>query len=681
MDAGAYNQEAYGQPGGIDVAALGRMLRRRWPLGLLAFVSIVVAVSVYTSMQERVYEAEVTLMIGTEQRARGASDFAALEQFMGSGLRSVETQRVMLANPALYKKAAEALEIDTAEFPDEFGVKVEAPEFADMLILTVSDTNPQRAADFANKVAEIFIKENETGTRNAARRAIEFIDKQLAETRKQILSTESQLRDYRQEHGIVDLPSEVSARTTAVNTLRSSAASAAAERAAASSQAAHYRSELGKVEDRVIQSTSIARNPIIGSIEGRISELELERAQQATTRGPEHAEIKKLDEQIAAARAELADAVDTIVSGEQEIINPVHSEFYEAIADAEAAALAAGARESALNAALSGEKERLAQLPGFEAELAALTMDSIGLERMYTILLERKQEFSIQEEATPPVAEVISAAERPRAPVRPRRSLNLAIGVVLGLILAALAIGLVETLDDAPRTSWQAQDALGLSCLADVPKVRPGSELLIGKSVHAGVVDAYGALRTNLRLATAGGMPRSIMVTGAQLGAGATTTAANLAVALARSGHRVVAVDANLRDPQLHEKLGIVPGDGLVDVLAGAAPATSDIVATQERNLWFLAAGSQAPSPVDLLDSEAMKNTMRSLMDQFDAIVIDSPSPEEYSDPIVLAPTCDATLLVILIGRSPLRIAQAEVRKLEWAGRRPIGFVSNAIRR
>ena len=69
---------------------------------------------------------------------------------------------------------------------------------------------------------------------------------------------------------------------------------------AASSQAAHYRSQLAEVEERVIQSTSIARNPIIGSIESRISDLELERAQQATTRGPEHAEIKKLDEQIAA---------------------------------------------------------------------------------------------------------------------------------------------------------------------------------------------------------------------------------------------------------------------------------------------------------------------------------------------------------------------------------------------
>lgn len=681
MDAGAYNQEAYGQTGGIDVAAVGRILRRRWPLGLMVFIVIVATIAVYTSMQEPVYEAKVTLMVGSEQRARGASEFAVFEQLMSSGLRSVETQRVMLENPELYEVAAQRLKIDTADFPAEFSVKVEAPAPADMLVLTVSDTNRKRAADFANAVAEIFVERNQTGTRNAARRAITFIDKQLKDTRDQILKTEAELRDYKQSHSIVDLPSEVSARTNIVNTLSSSIATAAAERAAASSQAAHYRSELAKVDERVIQSTAISRNPIINSLEAQITELELKRAEQSTTRGPEHAEIKKLDEQIASARAALESAVGKIVSGETEAINPLYSSYAQAMAEAEAASLAAGAREGALNSVLARERKRLERIPGYEAELAALTMDSIGLERIYTILLERRQEFAIQEEATPPVAEIIAKAEPPRAPVRPRRSLNLAIGVVLGLILAALAIGLVETLDDAPRTSWQAQDTLGLSSLADVPRVRAGTELLTSNTVHPAVMDAYGALRTNLRLATVGGMPRSVMITGGQLGAGATTAVVNLAVALARSGLRVIAVDANLRDGSLHEKFGVQAGDGLVDVLAGAAQATSAIVATQERNLWLLPAGSQAPSPVDLLDSEPMRNTMRSLMDQFDVVVVDSPSADEYSDPVVLAPSCDATLLVILIGRTSLRMAQAIVSKLEWAGRRPIGFISNGIRR
>ncbi|MBD3175427.1 MAG: AAA family ATPase [Armatimonadia bacterium] len=434
------------------------------------------------------------------------------------------------------------------------------------------------------------------------------------------------------------------------------------------------------MDERIIEQATIARNPLVVEIESRLSDLQFQRANQAVTRGPEHPEVRQLEEQIEQAERDLRTTMQTVMQSQVETTNPLHLSLATSLAAAEAETRAAAGREAALSSVLARERQRLAEIPGLETELAALERDSSAAEQMYSVLLERRQEFAIQEEMTPPVVEVIAAAEEPRSPVRPRKSLNLAIGLVLGLILAALAVGVAESLDDALRTSWQAQELLDLPSLAAVPKARAGSELLISQSASTATVDAYSALRTNLRFAAPGGMPRVIMVAGARAGSGASTVAANLATVLARGGQRVLAVDANLRGGDLPQKLGAQAGGGLSDVLAGAGRPGDCVVQSQERNLWVMPSGSHAPSPVDLLDSVEMKQTVESLAGQYDVIVIDSPSPDQHADPIVLAPNCDAALLVVEIGKTPLRVAQGVIWKLERAGKRPLGFIANGIR-
>lgn len=279
-------------------------------------------------------------------------------------------------------------------------------------------------------------------------------------------------------------------------------------------------------------------------------------------------------------------------------------------------------------------------------------------------------------------ARVIDAATLPRVPVQPKPLQNLALGIMLGLALGVGVALLLEAVDRTIKTPEQASAATGRPMLALVPKRRQSDELVTVEATGDVGGESYRALRTALRFLATDQPVRTIMVTSPSLGEGKTTTAANLAVAFAQSGARVVVVDADLRRARLASILGLSGDVGVTSVLSGEV-LLRDALQTWGPNLSVLAAGPLPPNPAELVGSQAMARLLTDLDDpaRADILIVDAPPILPVTDAVALSTQVHAVVMVVRVGKTRRDGAQEAMRRLDVVSAPMVGYVLNAVPR
>ncbi len=666
----------------MTLRELVSVIARRKGLIVLVIAATLFGAALYTfTIPTMVYEAEAALLV-TPQIGGGepAVEGPSLTEVLRAPVRSVETHRRLLEDPGLLKRACQE-----AGAPEPVGVgprpvRVETVPETDVLVLTVAHQSRDLSAQIANKLAELYVEESRERSVRAAETAASELEAQIAEVQSELADKEDAVRDFKMTAGVADLPTELATYTGLLATLAGEEATASADSISSQRMADQYRTLLRRESQTQVTATTVARNPVVAQLEADLTTLELERAGMAATRGLEHPEVKRLDQRIAQAREELSRAVSTVVESEVQGLNPVYADLASSLASAEATARASQARQAALQSLLADQQRRMAAMPKIQTELARLERDAQITAQVYERLSQQCHELRIQEAMVTPSVEVVTEATPPLRPARPNAMVNLAIGLLLGLLFAAMAVGIAESMDDAIRTSWQAQAALGLPSLGVIPKAVTGSPLLAADGYGLEVSDAFRTLRTNLRLSLPEGVPASIVVTSPRPADGRTTVAVNLGVTLAQSGKRVLVLDADLRRPTLHALLGTPASPGFTDALAGAADPLSCVLATRVPNLYALPGGAPASPHADLLESGRVIAVLDALRPSFDVIILDTSSLSASSDALALAPLCDAAIEVVRVGATPMKVANGAAAKLAHAGRCPIGLVFNQVR-
>jgi capsular exopolysaccharide synthesis family protein len=154
---------------------------------------------------------------------------------------------------------------------------------------------------------------------------------------------------------------------------------------------------------------------------------------------------------------------------------------------------------------------------------------------------------------------------------------------------------------------------------------------------------------------------------------GKTTTSANLAITIALSGRKVLLIDADMRRAHVHKLFGLERGPGLADILVGTHNA-GIIQKTVVNGLSFLPAGIPSVPPTELLDTERMRKLLETSAERFDVVIVDTPPVLAATDPIVIAPYCDAILVVASADKTDFR-ALSQVESTLGAVGVPIGGV------
>ena len=192
---------------------------------------------------------------------------------------------------------------------------------------------------------------------------------------------------------------------------------------------------------------------------------------------------------------------------------------------------------------------------------------------------------------------------------------------------------------------------------------------------RSAISEAYRSLATALQFSTEYGLPRSIMVASAGPSEGKSSTALAIARHFATMGMKVLLVDADMRKPSLHTKLGQGNLVGLSNYLTGAATPPQVLQKTDHNNLAFIASGPLPPNAGDLLGGTRIFSMLSVGSEIFDLIVIDSPPLLGLADAQLLANAAQATIFVAGSGQSRKGMIQAALRRLQLARVTPIGIV------
>lgn len=276
---------------------------------------------------------------------------------------------------------------------------------------------------------------------------------------------------------------------------------------------------------------------------------------------------------------------------------------------------------------------------------------------------------------------VVTPATAPPLPSSPNTKLYLAIGLLLGIVAALGFVALRSVVDtrvrgeaDLRRIS-QAPILGGLAYDSDATK-RP---LITHAPSQSPRAEAFRQIRTNLQFANVASKSNAILVTSSLPSEGKSTTATNLAIAMAQSGQKVCLVDADLRRPRVDEYLGLERNAGLTTALIGRAEVGDLLQPWGEDDLMVLTAGQIPPNPSELLGSEAMRQLLTDLEQNFDAVVVDAPPLLPVTDAAILAQEVGGVVLVV--GSSKVKVMDVEksLSNLHMVNAQVLGVVFNML--
>lgn len=277
---------------------------------------------------------------------------------------------------------------------------------------------------------------------------------------------------------------------------------------------------------------------------------------------------------------------------------------------------------------------------------------------------------------------IITPARLPQGPRATGKGRTIAASLAAGLALGLMAAFVLDRLDTRVRGAADLQQALGVQSLGSIPVfskglAKPDRALVTTTAPDGPESDAFRRLRTSVLLALGGDGPHTLMVTSSVADEGKSTVAANLAMAIALGGRRVLLIAADLRNDGFEKLIPnsppVVPG--LTDLLRQQAPV--DLAEHRLGDLTYILGGSKEASPTDVLGSEMMTDAIPALADGYDLVIFDTPPVLAAADALVLARKVDATLLVVSPTKATVAEADAALAELRLAGAHVLGAVVN----
>lgn len=283
--------------------------------------------------------------------------------------------------------------------------------------------------------------------------------------------------------------------------------------------------------------------------------------------------------------------------------------------------------------------------------------------------------------SSPVSLSIITPATVPTAPSAPNTRMNLLLGAFFGLGIGIGIAILRSTLDNRVRGEADVRLVTDAPILGGIAfdQTATRKPLLTQTPAQSPRAESFRQLRTNLQFANVTGQARTVLVTSSVPGEGKSTTATNLAIALAQAGQTVCLVDADLRRPMVNEYLGLDRSIGLTTALVGSSDVNDMLQPWGDDNLFVLASGQIPPNPSELLGSEGMKHLILRLEQAFDTVVVDAPPLLPVTDAAVLSQHVGGVIVVIGSQKLKRQDLEKSLSALQMVGSNLLGLVLNRL--
>lgn len=543
--------------------------------------------------------------------------------------------------------------------------------------------DPLLATKIVNAIADVYVLQNLEQKVETNASASDFLQKRVAELQTQIRSGEEHLINYAKSNQILSLDSSQNTVVQRLSDLNNRLSQAENDRITAE---AAYRAAL---QNPMSSAGAESKDARTAGLEQQLTSLRQQLEQLKVEYRDEWPEVQKVQRQITAIEKELylsrKRTNDTQIAALEQTFREAASRERELRGNFEAQ------RNTVLNQNEAAINYRIIQQ---EIDTNKALLNS---------LLQRSRETEVILNRTPNNVHVADRALAPGSPSGPQRTKNVLIAFIASLLSGIGLAFVLNWLDDTIRASDDFESQLGVPVIGMIPTANGkslGSRLLpprFRKNGHNSdtysykpksfekpvVVEAFHQFRTSLLLSTAGGAPKTVLVTSGQPFEGKTITSLNLAKSLAQLGGKVLLIDADLRCPKLHVVNKVQNSLGLSNILTasdhGLDLLDQAIQKDVEINLDILPSGPRVPNPANLFASVEMTALLERLAGIYSHVIIDSPPLLYFADSVILASGVDAVVLIARANFTSRDVISRAKRKIQDVRANIIGVVINDL--
>jgi len=470
-----------------------------------------------------------------------------------------------------------------------------------ILQLSYQSSNPDQAMKIVDAVAHVYLRQNVERKSEEASRALAFLEGQLPDVRGRMDGSESRLNNYRLQKGSVDIG----------------------------------------IETQGILSQLV-------EIDGRLSVIDLKRAEMTERFQSQHPIMQALDRQSAKLQQE------------KKLLN-----------------------------------KKISALPETEQKILTLTRDVKVNTELYTALLDKTQELKVVKAGTIGNVRIIDLAVSPSGPIKPQKRRIISMGLLLGLLLGFGLVILRQAMHRGVEDPDVIEQQLGLSVYASIPHsesqvsianmiakklhLSKGSTLLAHQKPQDLAIEGLRSMRTNLRFSLLDAKNNIIVLSGPSPDLGKSFVSSNLAYVLADAGQRVLLIDGDMRKGHLHDYFCIERDLGLSGLLAGQTLLQDAIHPTMHQNLFVMPTGLIPPNPAELLMNVRFEEMLEMVSKEYDMVFIDTPPILAVTDATVIARRAGAFFILLRSGKNPMGEIKHSLRHVQNAGVVVSGVLMNDI--
>jgi len=483
---------------------------------------------------------------------------------------------------------------------------------------------------FVNQLMADFIAMQLSWKTESASTTEDFITNQLENIKASLTNADRNLAAYQSQTGIVDVPVNAQAVISQLSQYEVQRTAILLQQESLLQLSADMARHGGTLNPYLV---SQANDPVLAQLAGSLAQAQVALNTQSVQFTDNAPEVQA--QQATVLKTE--DAIRTLVANDARLAT-------ENLAN--------------INKLIGQYEEKLQAMPAQSLKVIALTRSSDVLGQIYVLLMQKEEEAEVSKAATIVGTKVVTPAELPLQPTKPKAKMTVLAGLLFGL-LAGLSVVLAQrALSGRFQSDDDVRRAVQSPIYAMIPRksgTKTSTDVLSARQTSP-FSESFRLLRTNLYQSASGQNSRVILITSASIEDGKTTIASHLATFLAKDGKRVVLVDGDLHRGRAHEALKIAQSPGLAEWLVTKTP--SQLQAVSNERFLVLASGMFPPNPSELLNEELLTEIMTTLRSKFDFIIIDCPPLPAVTDTLILGKHADLILSVVRIEHTQRRIFQ-----------------------
>jgi tyrosine-protein kinase Etk/Wzc len=545
-------------------------------------------------------------------------------------------------------------------------IKTQREGDTNIIRITATSDQPEMAEKTANSVATAYRLENIMTRNRLVMESRRFVEEQLAGLEKQLNDAEEALRTFREREGQVFLSDEARAALESYTKLEEQHNEVMRKRAEGERQIAvlnQTEAVLGNQAGRIFTEEHSALLTILNQ---RLLDLLQERNTLLINYTTDHPQVREQQQKIDNVRAEMLLELRAKLKTMQD-------------------------REATLLGQRDRYRERYLQFPRAAIQMSRLEREVKVNADLLATLKAKHQELQIKSAEQIEEVTIVAPAISPSAPINaPATEMNLMVGSLMGIFLGIVLAFARESFDTSIGTIEGVEEFLKVPVLGVIPQfdvkemeeaaraalpahssaldVENFSKLICLIDPKSPLSESLRSLRTNIQFASMDRKVKSILFTSAGLGEGKSTCVTNLAITLAQEGQRVLLVDADLRRPIVHQRLGLERIPGLADSLVGSTSWRSHVRSATDLmlgpmgadrvmstpgldNLHVLTSGSAVGNPNEFLNMTKIKALVNEMNEEYDLVLFDTPPILPVTDAVAFSSRVDGTIVVYQVGR------------------------------